>query len=303
MDEIVVAPGTYFETIDFLGKAIWLHSSNGPDVTTIDAQGTGTVVTCESGEGPGTIFDGFTITGGSIVAGVGGGMYIESSSPTLTNCTFSGNSASNGAGMFNFGDATVTNCTFEGNSAGLAGGGMYSSGDNVTVTSCTFTGNTSKSSGGGMLISGDSVMVTDCTFTANSAGTIGGGMSIGGISVTNCTFEGNSAELSGGGIRTSGFPTLTDCVFCLNLPEDVSGGFVNGGGNIFACVAGACCFNDSCVVVADVGCIAAGGSYQGNNTTCEASNCTDPCPADIDNSGDVGINDFLDLLAAWGPCK
>ncbi len=25
------------------------------------------------------------------------------------------------------------------------------------------------------------------------------------------------------------------------------------------------------------------------------------CPADIDGSGDVGINDFLDLLAAWGP--
>ncbi len=29
----------------------------------------------------------------------------------------------------------------------------------------------------------------------------------------------------------------------------------------------------------------------------------DTCPADIDNNGDVGINDFLDLLAAWGPCK
>ncbi len=25
------------------------------------------------------------------------------------------------------------------------------------------------------------------------------------------------------------------------------------------------------------------------------------CPGDIDGSGDVGINDFLDLLAAWGP--
>lgn len=28
----------------------------------------------------------------------------------------------------------------------------------------------------------------------------------------------------------------------------------------------------------------------------------DPCPADIDNDGDVGINDFLQLLADWGPC-
>ena len=31
--------------------------------------------------------------------------------------------------------------------------------------------------------------------------------------------------------------------------------------------------------------------------------CPDPpleCPADLDGNGDVGIDDFLDLLAAWG---
>jgi len=26
------------------------------------------------------------------------------------------------------------------------------------------------------------------------------------------------------------------------------------------------------------------------------------CPADLDEDGNVGINDFLALLAAWGPC-
>ena len=29
----------------------------------------------------------------------------------------------------------------------------------------------------------------------------------------------------------------------------------------------------------------------------------DPCPSDVNNDGTVGINDFLDLLAAWGPCR
>ncbi len=38
-DEVVVAPGTYFETIDFLGLAIIVRSSDGPDVTTIAADG------------------------------------------------------------------------------------------------------------------------------------------------------------------------------------------------------------------------------------------------------------------------
>ena len=46
-------------------------------------------------------------------------------SPTVTNCMFSGNEAlvGSGGGMFNWsgGDATVTNCTFSGNSANFGG--------------------------------------------------------------------------------------------------------------------------------------------------------------------------------------
>ena len=62
-DEVEVHPGTYNETINFLGKAIRVYSTDGPDVTIIDAQQTGTVVTCDSGEGPDTVLEGFTITG------------------------------------------------------------------------------------------------------------------------------------------------------------------------------------------------------------------------------------------------
>ena len=36
-DENIVAPGTYFENINFLGKAITLRSSDGPLMTIIDA--------------------------------------------------------------------------------------------------------------------------------------------------------------------------------------------------------------------------------------------------------------------------
>ncbi|MHC4774484.1 MAG: hypothetical protein ACYTBR_04345, partial [Planctomycetota bacterium] len=74
-DEIVVAPGTYHEAIDLLGKAVAVRSSNGPDVTTIDGSNhVGfSVVRCDNGAGPGTIIEGFTITGGSALGG--GGMY------------------------------------------------------------------------------------------------------------------------------------------------------------------------------------------------------------------------------------
>ncbi len=50
-DEVDVHPGTYNETINLLGKAITLRSSDGPDVTTIDAQGSGNVVTSTSFDG------------------------------------------------------------------------------------------------------------------------------------------------------------------------------------------------------------------------------------------------------------
>ena len=115
-DEIVVAPGTYFEAINFLGKAITLWSSDGPEVTTIDGTGNFHVVQCVSGEGPNTILDGFTITGGNANGtspdNAGGGMLNFSSSPTVTNCTFTGNtSGSAGGGMYNFfmSSPTVTN--------------------------------------------------------------------------------------------------------------------------------------------------------------------------------------------------
>jgi len=35
--------------------------------------------------------------------------------------------------------------------------------------------------------------------------------------------------------------------------------------------------------------------------TLRSVTCNTACVWDLDNSGDVGINDFLDLLAAWGP--
>jgi nitrous oxidase accessory protein NosD len=64
-DTVIVKPGTYVENIDFKGKAITLQSEKGADVTTIDGNKTGSVVTCKSGEGPDTVLDGFTITNGS----------------------------------------------------------------------------------------------------------------------------------------------------------------------------------------------------------------------------------------------
>ncbi len=238
-DEIVVAPGTYFETINFLGKAVWLQSSDGPEVTTIDGQGMGSVVTCDSGEGAGTVLEGFTITGGSgtdLGNGllVGGGMLNLAASPTVVNCTFSGNAASfSGGGMSNRsgGNPMVTGCVFTGNWADL-GGGMANGSSNPTVIDCTFSGNTADQNGGGMYNIGSipsSPTGTGCTFEGNTADDSGGGMyNNGGCpTVTDCTFLENAADLGGGIYNRSSDLVLTQCTFVGNAA--LNHGHVDGG--------------------------------------------------------------------------
>ena len=87
LDEIVVAPGTYNECLNLLGKAITLQSSGGPAVTTIDGTGLNcSVITCESGETSATIINGFTVTNGTgnpnpvTLTTFGGGMNNQNSS-------------------------------------------------------------------------------------------------------------------------------------------------------------------------------------------------------------------------------
>ncbi|MHC4422773.1 MAG: right-handed parallel beta-helix repeat-containing protein, partial [Planctomycetota bacterium] len=260
-DEIVVAPGTYFETINFLGKAVWLHSSGGAEVTIIDGDCSGRVVACNGGEGPDSVLEGFTITDGAGYCG--GGMYNYGSSPTVANCIFDNNFKGFGGGMYNtYSNPTVTDCTFSGNRANY-GGGMYNRYSNPTVSNCTFSGNLSGWDGGGGIYNwGSSPTVTDCTFRANRASAENGG---GGMfnfagsnpTVSNCTFEGNGAWINGGGMynSSSSSPTVTDCTFTDNWAA-YGGGMYNTGGPTVT----DCRFTDNWAAYAGGGMFNGGGS-------------------------------------------
>ncbi|MEE9130452.1 MAG: right-handed parallel beta-helix repeat-containing protein [Phycisphaerales bacterium] len=259
-DEVEVHPGTYRELINFLGKSITVRSSDGPEVTIIngdidnDGDGDGTVVTCDSAEGPDSVLEGFTITGGNAVNG--GGMYNEESSASVTDCTFSGNSANFGGGMYNednssptlidctFSENTaingggmynnsksnpmLTNCTFASNLASNDGGGMYNSFNcTPTLTSCAFTGNMAESAGGGMRNDASSPVLTECIFSGNWAFSAGGGMynDASNPGLNECVLTGNAAHLSGGGMyNRNSSPALTNCQFTNNNAVDDSGG-------------------------------------------------------------------------------
>ncbi|MGB2985909.1 MAG: right-handed parallel beta-helix repeat-containing protein [Phycisphaerae bacterium] len=220
-DTVLVSPGTYNELVNFNGKAITLKSTDGSDVTTIHGEGlSGTsVVTCSNGEGPDTVLQGFTITGGEdsgmqnigsnptvtrcsflySLGYVGGGMHNEESSPTVTDCTFAGNVADWGGGMDNQGESNpiIANCIFAGNVAAFDGGGIDNLDSSPTVANSTFSGNWAADLGGGMQNWWDSYpTVTGCTFSGNVAGNGGGMGNTNGSSpaVTNCILWGNNDD-------------------------------------------------------------------------------------------------------------
>ncbi len=184
-----------------------------------------------SGTDANAILDGFTITGGNAKIHQyqrGGGIYNESGSPTLTNCTFTANSAITGGGMSNgSGSPRLTNCTFAANWA-MSGGGISNGSGSPKLTKCKFVGNNSSWQGGGIYNAG-SISVMSCIFIGNTAQT-GGGIfneyytpsSV----LINCIFVGNSVTASGGGIF-NGLSDLavTNCTFVGNSAEDRGGGF------------------------------------------------------------------------------
>jgi len=164
---------------------------------------------------------------------IGAGMYSKFSSPTLTNVTFSGNQAQNGGGMVNWNSSnpTLTNVTFSGNQAPY-GGGMLNDDSSPTLTNVTFSGNHADFDGAGMYNTGSSPTLTNVTFTDNQAQN-GGGMynlNSSNPTLTNVTFSGNQAPYGGGILNWSSNPTLTNVTFSGNQAP-YGGGILNWSSN------------------------------------------------------------------------
>lgn len=201
-DTIVVAPGVYYETIDFHGRALTVRSQDPTDTTVvaktvIDGNGDGTVITFQQGEDRDSVLSGFTIRGGFGTSG--GGMYIDSSRPTVTWCTFIENEAMfDGGGMFcGFGDPVVTNCRFVGNTA-IYGGGVAALLADAEFGNCVFVGNSAVQTGGAVdVFTGGAPLFAGCAMTGNSADRGGGVSNDGGEGVfVNTILWDNTAETS-----------------------------------------------------------------------------------------------------------
>jgi hypothetical protein len=204
-DTVVVAPGTYFERIDFKGKAIEVRSSAGPATTIIDGGGRAHVVSFTTGEARTSVLRGFTVTNGAHgndgYQGIG--IYIDEASPTIVGNVVTGNSAPPssgggvGIGVVN-GSPLIQGNEIVDNPGGSIGGGILTDGGSTEIVGNLIAGN-SAHFGAGVFLDGGTLR--DNIIRGNAAGSVGGGvMADGNISMVNNLIVANSAVAIGGGV-------------------------------------------------------------------------------------------------------
>ncbi len=313
-DVIIISPGRYNEAINFKGKAVTVKSEKGAAVTTLDGWNlSDSVVKCTSGEGPSTILDGFTITGGTgntelygETETVGGGLLCLHSSPTILNCIFVSNESSyQGGAIFN-GDRSNTviqNCKIKSN-VSERGGGLYNSRGRPVIRDSEISNNKADYGGGGMFNFGSNVRILSCSFKHNRAEYNGGGVYDydSGGRVVNSVFTDNIAMFNGNAMyRGYRSATVVEDGCRFTMAHDTisgTGGYMVARGKY----TGACCIGSGCLIVDEDSCSKAGGSWLGPDTSCDDQILACPKPS----SGDVntdGVVDMMDLVLVMTSMK
>ena len=252
-DQVWVAAGTYVECVTlqaevglyggFAGSETDLSQRDWKaNLTILDGNQAGSVVTAPSGSTAATRIDGFTIRNGKATAG--GGIYCKSSSLTILNNTITENSA-----------ARDSSCR---------GGGLYCSGGSPTISSNTIVGNTA-SSGGGICCDSSSPVISNNTVTGNTAFAAGGGINCNysaSPTISRNTITANKANSGGGVYCNSSSPTIANNTITGNTASSVGGGI--------------CCYASSSPTISKntiTGNIAA-GNYGGGGISCSGSSPT-----------------------------
>ena len=284
-DIVEVSTGTYTGNgnwdIDFQRKAITVRSEAGPNRTTIDCTGQEghRGFYFHRGERQSSVLRGFTIIG-AVVPGseisldsgswspsptnpVGGGIYCESSSPSIINCVIKQCSTELGGGIGVVGGAPeIIDCTIEQCQAGGLGtavSGGYGAGiglirgSDAKIVNCTINGNAGyyNSYGAGVYCRQSGALLANCDISFNRAqgNNNGGGIYCGGSSTNvvleRCIISNNTAE-AGGGIFASSpaYVRVTNCTIANN-----SGGGIHSDGSNIAIRNSIVWYNDGAAVV------------------------------------------------------
>ena len=319
-DEIIVMPGTYTNTNEFVvlieGKDLSIRSKSGSELTVIDGNNAhGCILYQRLGSNNPALgsIEGFTITGGN--AGEGGGIRFEGSSPQIINCIIVNNTASAGGGIFSdyyYSDSnpSFVDCLIKDNIATGSGGGVQLDGSSSTASffNCEIIGNVAGGNGGGFFCANSEATISSCVFQNNIAKNKGGGI----YTTTNdaptigaCIFSANTA-LSGGAVYCNDVAYIGSTKICKNSEPQIIGNWSDSGQNEISefCDGGACCTNNQalCVMTTEGECLKFGGTFTAYGTNCTENPCPTSCLGDVTGDGQVDVSDLLVVIGVWGAC-
>jgi hypothetical protein len=245
---VVVMAGTYVENIDYGGANVSVRSAEGSAFTTIDGSAASdAVVSFASAETSAAELHGFTLTGGVgheettdtprtcdspelcreyTTTWCGGGLYIESSDPTISDVVIESNTLAAASStevdddlyeVYSFGGgvcvidsaASITEAVIEGNYADQGGGIWVDEASAVSFSLVELYDNTA-SDGAGIEVDGGALTLTNSILAYNTADATGGGFYIidGALTATNITAA-YDAAVTGGELALSGAATAT----------------------------------------------------------------------------------------------
>jgi parallel beta-helix repeat protein len=227
-DTVLVAPGTYYENIDFEGKAITVASSAGAATTVIDGGAVlgRATVRFMSGEQRNSVLSGFTVQNGgnaTFSSLEAGGVFVDGTAPTILNNLVTGNACSGiyvsfgaplieGNSISNTQDPNDDYCEFAGSGLGI--GGTHAGGGSIVIGNTIENNKEGVANGGGIGIFYAEGCVFQNNVIRNNVSGVGG-ISVDGtdglIFVQNLVYgnaavgEINSSPTGGGGL-TIGVP-------------------------------------------------------------------------------------------------
>jgi parallel beta-helix repeat protein len=248
-DSVVVAPGTYFENIDFKGKNIVVTSSGGPTQTIIDGNGNGAVVTFKSSESRGAVIRGFTIQNGGLpyiyYVGPAGGVFARASNPTIENNIITRNRGNgiqlNGGGLIHGNTISYTTTAHDATGAPACpfddGSGIQvNASSSVEISNNIIENNIASWTGGGIMMRNSlPLTVSNNIIRNNQSGCEGGGIyaDIGDLYLLQQNLiYGNVSGSAGGGVYFSaGLVLITSNTIVGNSISDnmgMIGNYVDG---------------------------------------------------------------------------
>jgi hypothetical protein len=238
-----------------MGGGVRLKVNSSPSITNCQIQGNvaefnGGGINCT--QNCNSIIRSCVITGNQITGSPrkGGGIYCDASSPVVTNCTITNNSAYNGGGIFLYNSTAVIDSNTVTDNIGA---GLYYKAAGPVISHDLIADNSVEGIFADSLGSG---IITECTIQHNACGIhlnhsspgivnsivtenfsfIGAGILCENDSdplISRCLISNNEAWYSGGGIAIEGYcdPLIQYCIIYNNSADGVWGDM--GGGGIY----------------------------------------------------------------------